>query len=412
MMGSAPSASFGIAEDYRYTVEAFRDYLRHLKPEGFLSIHLYILPPPRVELRLLATLIAALEESGVTDVRTHLVALRSIESITMVLKKSAFEEEEIDAVRRFCRDRRFDLLYLPGIREEETNRYIRMPSNEYTRLFQDMLDRDRRGNFLESYLFDVRPVRDDAPFFHFYLKLRNAAEIYRVMGQKWQYFIEEGYLLPAVFVQVLLLALLLVTIPAIVRKRRSEAPPPEGRGLLPYFAFLGVGYLFVEIAVIQKMILTLETPSYAFAAVLSSLLVASGIGSFLGQRLRNLSHPSVLLWVAVLIAVTALSLSPAAHAIAPYQLPAKVVVTFLLLLPLGVLMGVPFPAGMRELGARNERLIPWAWSINGCFSVLSPLLAVMLAMAIGFRGVLWLGALCYVSAYFTLRLFLKRSGNV
>ncbi|HSB51622.1 MAG TPA: hypothetical protein VLD40_03090, partial [Dissulfurispiraceae bacterium] len=83
-----------------------------------------------------------------------------------------------------------------------------------------------------------------------------------------------------------------------------------------------------------------------------------------------------------------------------------------LLLPLGLLMGIPFPLGLRVLGERSETLIPWAWAINGCFSVLAPLLAVMLAMIVGFKGVLWLGALCYLAAYFLLRLFLKKRDHV
>ncbi|MGE5238427.1 MAG: hypothetical protein ACM3ON_06470, partial [Chloroflexota bacterium] len=182
LMGSAASGAFGIAEDYRFTVEAFIEYVDRLKENGYIAVHLYMLPPPRLELRLLATLIAAMEESGAGDIRAHLIALRSLESITMVLKKSPLTPGEIEKARDFSRDRRFDLVYVPGVREGETNRYVQMPSNEYFHLFQDMLDGGRREKFLESYIFDVRPVRDDAPFFHYYLSLKNAADIYRTMG--------------------------------------------------------------------------------------------------------------------------------------------------------------------------------------------------------------------------------------
>ncbi len=99
----------------------------------------------------------------------------------------------------------------------------------------------------------------------------------------------------------------------------------------------------------------------------------------------------------------------ASSTLAPLPLPWKICLVFLLICPLGLLMGIPFPTGLRILGDTDPQLIPWAWTINGCFSVLAPILAIMLATAAGFTPVLLLGAAAYSLAYLQLKLVVRRS---
>jgi hypothetical protein len=358
LMGPSPSGSFGISEDYRFTVETFKEYIGHLKAEGLLSINLFILPPPRIEFRLINTIIKAMEELGIKDVANHIFAIRSWGSICFLIKRAPFTSEEIEATREFSKNRRFDLIHYPGIKEEETNIYIKMPSNEYFTAFKKMLNPETRVKFIDDYIFDVSPVRDDNPFFHYFLRLKNVSEIYKLMGGKWQYFIEEGYILPMVFIQVIFLSLILILLPAFsppfssplgcesyrlskgrrrgvkgwlgvflvviarseateqfatkVHSERSEesheiasATPRNDRGksFLPYFALLGIGFMFVEIALIQKIILPLENPSYAAAAVLTSILISSGIGSLLSHRVSLLRSSFVIILISLLIII-------------------------------------------------------------------------------------------------------------
>jgi len=412
LMGTLPSGHFGIAEDYRFTVEAFKEYLRHLKPEGMVCINLFILPPPRVELRILTTIIKAMEEVGIKNYEQQIVALRSWGSICILLKRSPFTFQEIGSIKKFSHSLKFDLIYYPGIKEEESNIYVMMPSNEYFIAFRDLLNPETKNSFMQNYLFDIGPVRDDKPFFHYYLKFKNIREIYKTMGEKWQYFIEEGYILPAVFVQVIFLSLILIVLPAAARRKvnlKFEAEKGKNLSLdlnlLPYFAFLGIGFMFVEISLIQRIILPLENPPYAVATVLTSLLIGSGIGSLLSYRTEGLRSPFVMIVLSFLIIIYSLLLSFISDVIAPHSLPVKMLSVFFVFMPLGFLMGIPFPTGLKMLGERNELLIPWAWAINGCFSVLSPILAIMLAMAIGFTSVLWIGAVMYLLAFVTLWVF-------
>ena len=403
LLGTAPSGSFGISEDYRFTVEAFKEYLLHLKDTGILSITLFILPPPRVELRLVDSIIAAMEEMGIKDTEKNIVALRSWGTISIMAKRFPFLHEEIEGIKRFTKGRRFDLIYYPGIREEETNIYVKMPANEYFKAFKALIAPEARESFRRDYIFDIKSVRDDAPFFHYYLKLKNIRAIYNMMGEKWQYFIEEGYLLPAVFIQVLLLSIILVLLPAAQGVKRNAAPNNPGLGFLPYFAFLGLGFMFVEIPLIQKMMLPLENPSYAVATVLTSLLISSGAGSILSHRFSGFRNSSILVGISILIIAYSLLLPIVSSFIASYTISIKIISTFVILMPIGLLMGIPFPLGLKILGEKNQNLIPWAWAINGCFSVLAPILAVMLAMLAGFKTVLWAGAAGYLLAFITYR---------
>lgn len=399
LMGAVPSGPFGIAEDYRFTVEAFRAYIAHLKPSGRLSINLFIFPPPRTELRLLATVIEAIKGTGRTDASGCIAAVRSWGSICILVKATPFNNEEIEALKGFSSKRRFDLVYYPGIKEEETNIYIRMPDNEYFSAFRSILDPETKGKFLDRYIFDVRPVSDDRPFFNYYLKLRSVRALYSMMGEKWQYFMDEGYILPALFAQVLFFSLLLVLVPAFAKKRGGENREPARR-YLPYFAFLGIGFMFVEISFIQKIILLLENPSYAVAVFLAALLISSGIGSLLSYRTALLRRPAVLLLISFLVIAYSMFLPYVIDAISQYSMLVKIISVIFLFVPLGILMGIPFPTGLKALGQADESLIPWAWAINGCFSVLAPVLAVLLAIMTGFKAVLWLGASAYMAAFF------------
>jgi len=407
--GAMPSGAFGIGEDYRFTVEAFREYLEHLTDTGLLCVNLFIIPPPRTELRILATLAAALEETGVSESARNLAAIRSWGTITIVAKRTPLTPEEIAAVRRFCQERRFDLAWLPGASAEESNRFVRTRDTDYFRAFGAILSRAERDTFFSGYLFDVRPVRDEAPFFSLFLRLDKLMEIYRAMGSKWQFFLEEGYLLPAVFVQVLLIGLVLVGLPLLAGKggvKSGDGSP--GTRLLPYFALLGVAYMFVEVALMQKSILLLEQPPVAVAAVLAALLVSSGCGSLLGQRFPRLERPATLLGLAFLVLLCAMFLPWLIGLAQPWPLPLRSTFFCLLVALPGTLMGIPFPAGLRLLGRTAPGLIPWAWTVNGTVSVLAPLLAVMVAMAGGFRGVLLLGAFAYYLAFLLLGRELRR----
>jgi len=404
LTGALPSTAFGFAEDHRFTVEAFTVYLRHLKPRGILSVTHYILPPPRAELRTLATMVEAASRIGIGDAALHCIAIRSWDTISILFSRTPFTEVQTAVAKQFCRGNRFDLVHYPGIVPGGTGVYIRMSDDAYPGAFSAILASDRREAFLSSYLFDIRPVYDENPFAHYYLKLQNIRGIYRTMGERVQFFFEEGYLLPVLLLQVILFGMLLVIAPLFaLRRSRSVAPHRRPRGWQAYFAALGLGYLFVEVAFLQQTVLVLEHPSFSASTVIAALLIGSGTGSFVSQRTPWLRKAPALLLLAAVVAAYAVALLPLLSLLGSGPLPLRVLTVFASLLPPGFLMGIPLPLGIMLLGERSPGQVPWAWAINGCFSVAAPILAVMIALSAGFTVVALAGAAMYGVAFLLLR---------
>jgi hypothetical protein len=279
-----------------------------------------------------------------------------------------------------------------------------MPSREYADAFKFLLNKTTRKQFSKDHLFDIRAVHDDSPFFHYFLKIRNIKKIYPLMGKKWQYFLEEGYLLPLIFIQVVFLSMVLILLPSVTfTSTRAPVKYPGRFSYLSYFAFLGIGFMFIEISFIHKMILPLVNPSHATSAVLASMLISSGIGSLLSQFFPVLRNLKVLLVLSLTILAYSIFISNIISLILPYTLTIKIVLVFIIVLPAGIGMGIPFPLGLSIIGKRMPELIPWAWAVNGCFSVVAPIAAIMLAITAGFKLLMIAGVIMYLLAYLSLK---------
>ena len=400
LLSGGPTGVFGFAEDYRYTIDAFVEYLTHLKPQGYLSVNLYILPPPRTEFRVVNTIYEALKTIGIRNIEEHIAAIRSWGVLSIIVKKSPLTERDMRFIKRFCKERGFDLLYYRGIKEEETNIFVRMSDNTYFHAFRSLMNPGKREAFINSYLFDITARDDNSPFFHYYLKTKNLKEIYRTMGRKWQFFIEEGYLLPLFLLVLLLLSLLIVLIPLL---KGGSDPFRKGRRIpfFVYFSSLGMGYMFVEIALIQKLIYPLEHPALSFATVVSAVVISSAAGSILSQRWQSLRRPYLLLSLCFLILLYGFVFQRLASMVVVLPWILKVLVVFLGILPVGFLLGIPFPRGLSVIKENGQSLIPWAWAINGSFSVLSPTLGIIIALSAGYGSLFYLAGLLYFLAYLT-----------
>lgn len=377
------------------SVEAFESFLKALKKDGLLSITLFITPPPRMELRIMDTLIEAAERIGLKEIHRSTAVIRTWDTVTIIVKKSVFEEAELQKIRTFLNKRRFDIVYLPGVKEEETNRFIRMDKNEYFMAFKSLLTPGMRKIFKTTYAFDISYVTDNSPFFYYFINMKKLKEIYHIMGKKWQFFIEEGLLPFFLLIPIVPFGLLIIIMPALSIKKRPPFYP------LVYFSMIGIGFMFVEVTLIHRMVLLLENPSYAFATVLTSLLLWSGIGSMLSQKMDKLRITLVptVLFITVIFYnyfVLTVLLDQLHHLSITY----RIIAIFFSLSALGLLMGFPFPSGIKRLGAQCPDMIPWAWAVNGFFSVLSPILAMILAISMGFEQVLLIGAIAYLIASF------------
>jgi hypothetical protein len=403
------AGAYALGENYIYTREAFRDYLNHLNDDGILVMSRWLQLPPSEEIRGGALAISALEEqvasstvggqpptlsaiegSAVVD---HILALRSFSTLVLLVKRAPFTAREIESARAFAEQRQFDWVARPGIRAEETNRFNVLQENEYFNAFQQLLDRERRAAFLENYAYDITPPTDDRPFFFHFFKLDQTPRVIQLMGKLWQPFGGSGYL-----ILFALLALSTVASGALIVAplwRKETLGKPKELKELGFFAWLGIGFLCVEIPLIQRFILFLDQPVHAFATVLFGLLLASGAGSLASARV---SARGALAALVVAVLAYPLVLPLIFQAFLGHAFALRVLVSLVLLAPMGFLMGIPFPSGIARLNETAPKLVPLAWGINGCASVLSSILATMGALTWGFSWVMLAGAGAYAMA--------------
>lgn len=381
-----------------YTVEAFKSYLQALTPEGLLAVSFWFKVPPRAGLKLFATAIDALHRLGIRRPGAHLALVRGWRTATLVLARAPLTAAQRAAVRAFATRRGFDLAYLPGMRRGEANRH-NILDRPYLFDGATALLGPRRQRFLADYAYDVRPASDDRPYFFHFLKGRTLIALLRNKGRGGFGLIDWGYpVLLATLLQAALVSVVLILLPLLaVRKTPPLAEPPGGRHrarTFGYFFALGLAFLFVEMAFIQHLQLFLGHPLYAVAVGISGFLVFAGIGSGLSRRWtarlggarRAIGVAAVAIAALALLAVAGL---PALFAVAGgLGAPARFAVALALIAPLALFMGLPFPIGLADTAARAPALVPWAWGVNGCASVLSAVLATVLAIHFGFSAVM------------------------
>lgn len=394
------SGAYTLSEDYSYTVEAFGDYIRLLEPGGLLVVHRWLQTPPSESLRAWALAVTSLEQAHL-DPRTSLVAIRSWSTTLILAKKGAFSDAELEQVRAFCERRQFDLVYLPDMASGEGNRFNVYDGAPYQATFRRLLSREDRDVLYREYPYQVRPPTDDRPYYLNFFRWRQVPEIWRALGHSWQPFGGGGYLvLVALLVIAASTSLVLVLLPVSVSElARSSVVRAATWPLWAYFGCLGLGYLSVEIPMIQRLVVFTDHPTVAFVTVVTTMLVGSGIGSLLAPRLSpRWAIAALLAYLAVLMAAAPVVLD----LLLGDPLWLRIAVTAALLAPLGLLMGVPFPAGIALLAGRSAPLVPLAWAINGCASVIASILAALIALEGGFRVVVGFAAACYVLAWLAL----------
>jgi hypothetical protein len=398
------SGAYSLGERYDLTVEAFGDYLRLLDPGGLFVLERWMQLPPSETLRAVATAIEALQRSGVRDPSTNLAVLRDWQVSLILIKKGAFTNEELGSIRSFSEDHGLDLVALPGLAESEANRHNVLDQPVYYRSVGALLADPAQVYATQEY--DVRPVRDDQPFFFHFFKWRQTQAVLQQVGRVWQPWGGSGYfVLIALLVLAILASGVLILLPVVlVRSRRSEVGSPR-TWVLIYFGFLGLGFLLAEIPLMQRFILFLDQPIYAFTAVVSSLLLWSGLGSLAAPRL-GLRWTLPCLVVAILLYPIVLPWLFQGLLGAPLAL--RLLATVVGMAPLGFLMGVPFPSGLAWLAKHAPGLIPWAWAVNGCTSVLASVLAALISLSVGFSWVLAAGAVAYAGAMVSYRWLTRR----
>ncbi len=407
---SASSAGlYGLSASFLYTVEALAEYLSHLSPDGYLAISRWVKVPPRDTLKLFVTAVDALDSMGIDHPEEHMVLIRSWQTSTLLVKLAPFTAGEIEALQSFCRKRSFDLGYYPGMRVAEANRY-NILEQPYFYLGSRALLGDQRETFTANYKFKLQPATDDQPYFFHFFEWRVLPELMALRGQGGLPLLEMGYpILVATLVQAVLASFVLIILPLIIMRgnaRRSIKVSIRRRSLL-YFSTLGLAFLFIEMAFIQKFTFFLHHPLYAISVVLAAFLLFAGMGSAFSNRFTSSANTAIAVKWAVAAIITLglgylLVLEPLFSGLMGSSIVVKVLVTIVLVAPLGFSMGIPFPLGLARLNSLAPGMIPWAWGINGCASVVSTILATLCAIHMGFGAVVVFALVFYAIAAVSL----------
>lgn len=418
--GAASSGIRGLQENYGLTVEAFKVYLGHLKPGGFVTVSSYLLPPPRGELKLVSTVIEAIDQIGqigqrgqtkIVSPEESIAAIRSWGVMTLVVKNGPIDRVDIETLKDFTDNEGFDIIWYPGMEENEANKRNRFPEATYFHFFREILDPETRDAFIDDYLFDIRATTDERPFFSQSFKMTRMRDTYESVGRKWGILIEGGYLLPWILLQATVASAILIIVPLIWIKRQKR-PTRTLLYVSAYFSAIGAGFMFLEIALIQKLLPVLGDPVYAVSIVLFTILLSTGAGSYLSGRLKVFKgRPAwgVLMVVPVIIFYL-LILDPISGAIAGLSLAWKYVLTLVIFFPLGAAVGIPFPTGISILGEKMADIIPWAWCVNGTLSVVSSVLVMIVAVYLGFKAAIIISACLYLASWLALRRLKALSG--
>lgn len=396
---STAAGAFALSENNLYTTEAFADYLEDLTPDGLLSVTRWEFEPPRETLRVVSLARAALQGLGVAEPRLHVLVCREQAQDltgygakdTVLVKRTPFTAQELDGARDAMAEAGLAAVYLPD---------ERIPN-----AFTELLETADPERFVGQYRYDISPVSDNRPFFFYTVRT----------GELWDFVTggksEDVKLNLGMMVLFVLLGLsvaatgLLLLLPrAVLRMHLPREPAALAH--LGYFFAIGLGFILVEVALIQKFVLFLGQPTYSLTVVVFTLLAASGLGSYASRRLigeddRRLG--GLLATVAGLVVLLAVGAPRLLEAGVGWPLWWKCLATAALLAPAGFAMGMAFPSGLKRLEKRYPAAVRWAWAMNSAASVLGSVAAVFFAIHLGLAETLLLGGAAYVGAWGVVR---------
>jgi len=417
------SGSYILSESYLYTLNAYEDYIDHLTDDGVVAVLRFRFYPPRECLRLVAIAAEALKRKGVDDPSRNILVVSyarepkeirgqivKIAYSVILCKKTPFTPKQVKKYVQFCNRKKqkggkYKLSYAPGVEGGE---------QEFVNLMA-AVSNGSESEFYRSYHYDLSPISDDKPFFFRYHRWKHLFD--KLTAPNYQGVIGEDpvglYILLSVLFETLLLVALLVILPLFVFRRKGLKTIFSGR-IIFYFFALGISYMFIEIASMQKFVLFLGHPTYSLSIVLFSFLLFSGIGSLYGKRFeanptRGISLAIVAIFVILVIyqfilpSVFAWGLS--------FTDIIRMIISVCFLAPIAFFMGMPFPLGMHIINRHCPEMVPWAFGINGGASVISSVVSIIIAMETGFTTVFLIAGLIYLAAGFFFKKIASTQGQ-
>jgi len=404
------SGALSLAENYVLTREAFEDYYDHLTDSGII----YFTRPEFQIPRLFATGREVLEKKGIKNPAAHFFAYtypsparfkgrKSFYAIFM-MSKTAFTIPQLESAKKFIgaiKDGNDDavILYSPDLQNKN--------------VYDSVLAATNLSSFYQQYSFEIAPATDNKPFFNHHTRWSalNWAAIKDIFSQQrmGRLALEDKPIAEVSLIFLLLQVLILAAIFIILPLLKFSSGNLKVKNVFPsllYFSGLGCGFIMIEIVMIQQFSLLLGEPVYTFAIVLSALLLFTGVGSYISGRYAlnaNRTLRVAISCLAILLLLASFFLPALLRQIISFPMAARVFLSVILIMPFGILLGIPFPSGMQIISKQSPLLIPWAWGVNGFFTVIGSVFTLILSMMIGFQAVLWIAAAIYLFSMFIIK---------
>jgi hypothetical protein len=399
-LAALSTGAYVLSDTWLYTVESLSELIARLTDRGILQIGRWFYnAADREALRIFATALTACGMDGGRDPLTRTVVVAERDFASVFVKRTPFTAAEYNRLASWCHRTGRDVLWPVVVDLPPRFTGGARPFRELAHAMQ----LGRLEQFYRNFPYDVRPVTDESPFFYEYNRWGwtghgTTHAYYDSIRGAWSQFVLGGLLLQSV-----VLSLAVVLVPGWLSRWRAERVAVPRRAVA-YFGCLGAGFMLTQMGLVQRFVLILGHPSYSLALTIPSLLASAALGSFLSRRLiaGRMAARSVACLACcaatLLIVAAALAHRPLAAAIMSGSFGMRALWTCLLIAPLGIVMGLPFPCGLAALGTRHDQVLPFAWAANGATSVIASVLAVAIAMAAGFTTVVLAGATFYAAA--------------
>ncbi len=395
---ASSSGAFTFVENTLYTVEAFEDYYKHLTDNGVLWIARWRHKQKEYfleDFRVLTGVVKALQDLGVKKPEQHIVMIQekykpAWRQVILLVKKTPFLPEEI--------------IPIDALRIKMDLEWLHHPAKKMDNTLDDYLFAADKQSFLTRYPFRVDPNTDNCPFFFNFLKPVHYLWKLPAIDNNFAYPV---FMFKSLFAIVFLMVLITIFLPLILYAF-DTSPVYYRSGYILYFICLGLGFMLVEIPLIQQFILFLGQPLYAIAVILSSLLISSGIGSLLSGRFAQHKAQNrlctAIITLCVILAIYIYGLSSMFNVFLGTPAFWRFIIAVLLIIPLGLLMGMAFPLGIQLLEQDGPSIIPWVWGINGACSVMGSIIAWGFSLNFGYNFTLCAAAAVYSCAFLIMAL--------
>ena len=384
------AGAFSLSENGLYTVEGFRVFFRHLTPTGVFTVSRWYSPSNIGEAgRMVSVVVAALRSESIGDPQAHLYLAVTDNLATLIVSRAPFSTADLATLDATVNSLGFTAIMHPGT----------PPASTVMAAILEARTPETLANLSTTYQLDLTPAHDDRPFFFEQLRISDPRALLSAMRAD-EGVIRGNFKAVSTLAIIIILSLVLVfatiLVPSLPSLRHVELPI----ALLgsAYFLLIGLGFMFVEMGLIQRISVYLGHPIYGLAIGLFGIIVSTGFGSLLSSRISLLTGRRLLVWVgltSIYIAILPYWLSALINVFASAALPVRAMVALLAIVPSGVLMGFGFPTGMQIVNYIDQRPTPWFWAINGVAGVLASGLAVIISIEFSISATLWCGAVSY-----------------